>query len=313
MRLTWPTAPASDQRLLIGISGGRDSVALLHLLLEAGFKDLVLCHCNHLLRADESDGDETFVRKLAADLSLPCEVTRVDVASLAEHSSRSIELAAREARYGFFEKCAETFESPHLVLGHHMDDQAETALFNLLRGSSSIQGMKPLRQRGGLTIHRPLLSSRREELTRYLSARNIPFREDSSNAGLSHTRNRIRHQALPLLQEIMQRDCIPPLARAAADQQQRLATLDHFLDPQGRLFLPALTSLPPAFQTQVLYLFLRQAEVPDISARLLAATLSLLDPAAPAKVNLPGGRHLRRKEKRIFIPDETSEKHVDLK
>ena len=127
---------------MVGVSGGADSVALLHLLVAGGFRNLVVCHLDHCLRGRASTGDARFVRRLAEKLGLECEIGRIDVAERMAASRDSMETAARNARHGFFAECAVKHRCRRILLGHHADDQAETVLWNLLRGSHGLKGMR---------------------------------------------------------------------------------------------------------------------------------------------------------------------------
>ena len=299
------------RRYLLGISGGRDSVALLHILLENGYHNLILCHLNHGLRGAESGQDAAFVRRLAKKHNLPCAVEKESVLTLAKENAESIELAARHARHRFFNGCARTFRCNRILLAHHADDQSETVLFNLLRGSGGLKGMQfQTKLRGdtkGIAILRPLLGSTRKDITRYVAGHDIRFREDMSNATACATRNRLRNELLPLAEEIMGRNVRSALLRAMdISTSQETAVLDildsyQLEDPQGRLFLPQLKNLPPALQSKALQIYLTRHEVPDIDQKLLAKCRDMIDTVPIAKINLPGGRHFRRKAKRLFI------------
>lgn len=149
-------------------------MALLHLLIEAGFTNLILCHLNHGLRGEESDGDAALVKRLAKKYALKCEIEGRNVALLAEQRSISIETAAREARHDFFLRMAEKHEAWVVFLAHHAEDQAETILANLCRGSSlaGLAGMRTVqRMDSGLHLVRPLLNLRRTEINAYLKSR----------------------------------------------------------------------------------------------------------------------------------------------
>ncbi len=187
-------------RVIIAVSGGADSVALLDLL--ATLPDfplqLVVAHLNHGLRGEESDGDEHFVQELAAKYGLSCETERCDVRALAQQLRSSLEDAGRTARYDFFQRLRDNCQADAIAVGHHRDDQAETFLIRLLRGSGTT-GLASMAPRTAGGIIRPLLNISRQELRRYCSERQLPFREDSSNSDQSFLRNRIRHQLLPLL------------------------------------------------------------------------------------------------------------------
>jgi len=300
-----------NQSHLLGISGGRDSVALLHSLLDVGCRKITLCHLNHQLRGLFSADDAAFVRDLAEKHELPFEIGRTNVQRLANEQSLSLETAARQARHTFFAECAKRRKCTRLLLAHHADDNAETILFNLLRGSAGLKGMQfssELRiERRKLTLLRPLLAVRRSEIDAYLAAHGLPYRDDASNLEPIATRNRLRHEALPLLEHIMDRDVVPALLRAAAhadEQDNALADLlDHLqlIDPQGRLFLPKLRALPTSLQRRALFTYLKANNISDLSNDLLLRCLALLDPDAPAKENLPGNKHLRRRANRLFI------------
>ncbi|MDP0491169.1 MAG: tRNA lysidine(34) synthetase TilS [Verrucomicrobiota bacterium JB023] len=300
-----------DQDYLLGLSGGRDSVALLHLLCEAGIQRLHLVHLNHQLRGEESEGDARFVRELATHYGLPFTVAREKVTTLAEERAISLETAARQARHQLFARVAVETGRSQILLAHHAEDQAETLLFNLLRGSAGLKGMtstQPLTIDGKtLLLLRPLLQVRRKELTRYLTERNLAWREDRSNASSDFTRNRLRNEALPLLTDILGRDIIPPLLRAHEDSQEKEDTLNdlldafRLLDPQGRIHLPTFRLLPRPLQKKALFQFLSKNGIPELSSDLISRSLTLLDPNGPAKINLPGDRFIQRREGRLFL------------
>ena len=186
--------------LIVAVSGGADSVALLDLLATLPHYSLrlIVAHLNHLLRGAESDADEQFVRGLASRYSLPCEVRRVHVRSLAQKSRLSLEEAGRQVRYAFFEELRQHYGATAVAVAHHADDQAETFLLRLLRGSGT-DGLAAMSPRSGRAIIRPLLGLRRDELRTHLAVQGLTFREDSSNQDHSFLRNRVRLELLPLL------------------------------------------------------------------------------------------------------------------
>lgn len=186
-------------KVIVAVSGGIDSMVLLDLLasLEEYRLDLTVAHLNHLLRGDEAEQDEEFVREAAARYGLPCVAGRVAVREMARSEKRSLEDAGREARHRFLEELLRSTGADAVALAHHRDDQAETVLMRLLRGSGAtgLAGMSP---RSGWKI-RPLLDAGREEIVSYAECRKIPFREDGSNRDRRFLRNRVRHELLPLL------------------------------------------------------------------------------------------------------------------
>ena len=311
-KASWFERASRRKRWLVGVSGGADSVALLHLLVEEGFANLIVCHLDHGLRGRASTDDAKFVKRLAATLALDFEAARVDVAKLMAQRGESMETAARNARHAFFAGCAVKFNCPRIILAHHADDQAETVLWNLLRGSHGLKGMReeqPLKTESGveLELHRPLLGIRRADLVAWLVSNKWTWREDASNAKPVAVRNRLRNEALPLLSEISGRDAALAFARGAHDTEEvgELVkwALDQtkVLDPQGRMHLGALRELPIVLQRVALRKFLSDHGVGSLDRVLIESGMSLLDVKNPAAINLPGGARLRRSEGRLWI------------
>jgi tRNA(Ile)-lysidine synthase len=193
-------------RLGVGVSGGADSVALLRALHErSGELGLVLhaAHLHHGLRGAEADADLEFVRALAARLEVPFHEARVDVAIEAEKARESIEEAARRLRYAWFRQLMASGAVEAVATAHTRDDQAETVCAKFLRGAwtEGLGGIHPVVEFPEGRVIRPLLAATRTEVEAYLKAAGQAWREDSSNLHLTYTRNRIRHELLPLLEE----------------------------------------------------------------------------------------------------------------
>jgi tRNA(Ile)-lysidine synthase len=188
------------ETVVVAVSGGADSVALLDILsrLEGGQLRLVVAHVNHGLRGEASDGDEEFVSQLAARYGFPFESQRSDVAGLSLSLRISLEDAGRRERYSFFARVAKTYGAASIALAHHRDDQAETVLIRLLRGAggAGLSAMVSLSQ--GM-LKRPLLTVCRAEIEQYLQGEGISHRTDASNADTAILRNSIRHELMPLL------------------------------------------------------------------------------------------------------------------
>ena len=213
--------------MLVALSGGPDSVALLHVLrtLETRGHLIVAgaAHFNHQLRAAEADADEVFCRELAASVRLPIMVGRGDVRRMAAESGRSIEDAARTARYSFLNGAAASLDVAAIAVGHSLDDQAETFLLRLIRGAGPA-GLSGVRPRSGIVI-RPLLEIPRADLRAYAAEHGLTFREDSSNADVGIPRNRVRLELLPHLQQFS-----PAIAETLARQAAIARADDEFLE-----------------------------------------------------------------------------------
>ncbi len=199
---------------VVAVSGGPDSVALAHLLAgllrEGKIERLILAHVNHQLRGEESDADENHVQQLpqlfgmAADARLSCKTTRIDVAAIAQAERENLESIARRERYGWLTQLSRDEGATWIAAGHSADDQAETVLFRLLRGSGvlGLAGMAECRPLGDhARLLRPLLAVRRDAIRAYLHTNKIPYRIDSSNNDPRFARNRIRLELMPQLQE----------------------------------------------------------------------------------------------------------------
>ncbi len=195
------------EKLLVGVSGGPDSVFLLNTLscLQKyfGFK-IYIAHVNHCLRGAESDADELFVRNLAFEKAAPFFLCRVNAAKIAKNEKLSLEDAARKARYNFFLNLCRIHKITKIVLAHTKDDQAETVLMRILRGTglTGLCGMSPVSDRDGVKIIRPLLDIEKKDILNYLKKHIIKSRLDSSNLKTDFFRNRIRLDILPLLEKI---------------------------------------------------------------------------------------------------------------
>lgn len=309
------TLPDPDTGIsLLAISGGMDSVVLLHMLVNAGFQNLVLCHFNHGLRGRESGQDAAFVRRLAARHGLACEVEKADVAAIARSRRMSVELAARTLRYDFLSRMAGRHGAREIYLAHHADDQAETILANLCRGTG-IGGLKGMLEESPdvPVLRRPLLGLSRKDLAAYAAAHQLKWREDASNQSPAYRRNRVRHEVLPLLKNVYARDVSPLIVRlgkqAGRDddclcQMAREFAREHTLvEADGSLKLvPEMRKLHPAVLSRVLHQWLgERLEVAGLDAGLVEQAMEMVMAGGPAKVNLAQGRHLRRKNRRLWV------------
>jgi tRNA(Ile)-lysidine synthase len=289
-------------RVLVGLSGGADSVAMLLLLRELE-RDGALtiagaAHLNHLLRGADSDGDEAFCASLAASLDVPFRAERIDVAALARAQKRSMEDAARSARYAFFERTMSELGADVVAVAHTREDQAETFLLRLLRGAGT-RGLAGIHPRAGRVV-RPLLDAPREDLRAYLAARGQAFREDASNADLSIPRNRVRHELIPALRSRFSPGITDVLAREAALARQddeflhaeaiKLAGRIVLTDVAVRIDAAGLSSAPRALSSRVAQAALqRLAGSKSITFDHVERLLALADGAGDGRaVSLPG-------------------------
>ena len=188
-----------DARVLVALSGGADSVALFCVLKQLGYA-LSAVHCNFHLRGAESDRDETFVRDLCRKEHVPLEVVHFDTIAYAARHKMSIEMAARELRYEAFETLRREQGAEAIAVAHHRDDSVETLLLNLIRGTG-INGLKGIRPRNGYVI-RPLLAVSRQDITDYLERIGQAYVTDSTNLHDDYTRNKVRLNILPLMEQI---------------------------------------------------------------------------------------------------------------
>lgn len=310
----WPEPFECPQEpVILGLSGGRDSVALLRLLALHGVP-MQACHVHHGIRGQEADEDARFCRDLCRQLGVTFAEYRVNVPAKAEQSGESLETTARHERRRILIEHALSVGFRAVALAHHADDQAETVLFNLARGSAGLRGMQLQRQEGDIIWLRPMLGIRRASITAWLHEIGQNWREDTTNADpAAAVRNKLRLRVLPALNEAMGRDAVPALLRGARLQGDVCAALDAALDalpltdPQGRLYLPFLTDKPAELCRAVVLHYMRRCGVPNLSEACVNAVCAILPTqAANSCCNLPGGFRARRAHKRLFIESPAS-------
>jgi tRNA(Ile)-lysidine synthase len=300
------------RRYLVGVSGGRDSVALLHLLTENRYQRLIVCHLDHQLRGRSSAADAKFVKALATKLKLECEIGRTDVAALAKRTKQSIETAGRTARYEFFARIARRRRGYAIFLGHHADDLAETFLLNLFRGAGST-GLAGIRQVATrhvkgveLTIVRPLLGTTRDEIDAYVETHRFKYRDDATNQTLAPLRNRIRHRIIPYIEKQLGRKVSGTLRRAAIISADEAEWADALVDSRStrsrELPVKELRAQPRALQRRTIQLWLKSRGISDLDFETIERVRALLEPdASHAKTNLPRDRHVRRRSGKLFV------------
>ena len=260
-------------RLLVGLSGGSDSVALVLLLQELaqpdGFALVSLAHLNHCLRPSAAR-DEEFCRGFAERVGLPIAVESIDVASYGQTQRLSVEGAARRLRYEFLHRAAAAASADHIAVGHTRDDQAETFLLKLIRGAG-LTGLGGIYPRRGKVV-RPLLDVSRSELRAYLESRGQSWVDDETNEDLDNPRNRIRHRVLPELDRAYGAPASPAIARAAAIVREDGQWLDELSD---RRFAAIVLRGEKGLEIDVNTL---EAEPAPVRRRVVLAALRMASP-----------------------------------
>lgn len=239
---------SGDKPVVAGVSGGADSVALLVILVRLGYKCIAL-HCNFHLRGEESDRDEAFSLNLASQLNVPFYSIDFDTARYAEENHISVEMAARELRYGWFEEKRKEFGAQAIAVAHHRDDSVETLLMNLMRGTG-IRGLSGIRPKNGYIV-RPLLATGRDEIIRWLAKEGHTYITDSTNLSDVYTRNFIRLRILPLMEQVNP-SVRQTIARSADNLSEAEAIYDHFIEDavsrlltcDNRISIPGLLAFP---------------------------------------------------------------------
>ena len=303
-------------RVAAALSGGADSVCLLHLLRElAPVLNFTLqaVHVNHCLRP-EADAEECWVQELCASWDIPLQCFHVDVKDRARQEGLSVEEAARLLRYQAFEQV----EADKIALAHHRKDQAETVLLHLLRGSglNGLGGMRPVRGR----YIRPLLEESRSALLKYNHRNGLTWAEDASNQDTRYQRNRIRQELLPDLESFN-----PAAELILSRMARQLQQDEEYLWKQaekalsetaadGGLRASALTALPPALSARVLRLFLQEnGGLRDISAEHTEAVLALCRKPGNHRINLPGDLTLQKSYDILKLHKEAENRQPDMR
>ena len=299
-----------DSRVVVALSGGSDSVALLHALLELAaterFHVAGVAHLNHQLRGPDSEADEEFCLRVSDELDIPLHVERVDVAALAAAAGVSIEHAAHDARHEFFARTAALSNAPAVAVAHTKHDQAETFLLRLLRGAGP-RGLGGMHPRSGIVV-RPFIESNRSSVRAFLESRRIAFREDGTNIDRTIPRNRIRHELLPFLEARFSPAIVDVLDREAAIAREDAGYLDSAAatiaerlisrTPAGvEISENAILSQPPAIARRVIRLAQQVASGGRfVGFDAVDAVLAFAVSKSAGTLDLPGHRVNRRGE-----------------
>ncbi len=297
-----------ETRVVVALSGGADSVALLFVMREIaatdGFQLAGAAHLNHQLRGANADADEEFCRRLAVELDVPLHVERIEVAALAKAAGVSLEQAAHDARHAFFARAAALADASVVAVAHTKNDQAETFLLRLLRGAGP-RGLSGMHPRSGVVV-RPFIDTPRAEVRAFLQGRQISFREDATNHDRAIPRNRVRHELVPFLETHFSRGIVDVLDREAAIAREdaeyldaaAAAAADQLISPTAagaELPVDAILAQPPAIARRVIRLAQQIASGGRfIGFEAVDAVAAFLVSKSAGPLDLPGHRVNRR-------------------
>ena len=294
---------ADGMKLIVGVSGGADSVCLLRMLKEMGeviSLDIIAVHIEHGIRGNESVRDMEFVRSLCEELNVPLRIYEEDVPARAGELSMTVEEAGRYIRYNAFEKELTDNGADAIAVAHHLNDQAETVLFNMARGSGikGLSGIAPSRDR----VIRPLLGVAREQIEEYLNDLGQSYCIDSTNSDTAYSRNGIRGVVIPELERIVT-GAAGHIARAADELREAEEYIAEAADrvyknavPEGKLIIDVLKAEPRIIQKYVVRHMLSQiySSLKDIEAVHVEDVIGLCDRQSGRSITLPGGVSARR-------------------
>ena len=326
-----------DDTVLLGVSGGADSMALLHILQgfnrEAGWQlHLHVAHLNHQLRGQEAEADAAFVQAAADGLQIPCTIDERDIVALAEKDSVGIEEVGRRERYAFFERTCLKIDAKTVAVAHHADDNAETILHRILRGTG-IRGLggiarsRSLAPGSEIRVIRPLLRLSRKAILRYLADAGVVYREDQSNQSNDSMRNRIRNSILPEIERQVNpqvSEALNRLGEQAHWVEEYLAETVHRTfetlivsrtDQILTLNCDALARKSRIVQTEIIRLAYRSFGLgeQDLSFAHLTSALDLIaDPASGKQIQLPGGMSIEKRYHQLVVSLPTDEPREDI-
>lgn len=300
-----------NERILVGVSGGADSVCLFHMLVQMREEmgtELVVVHVHHMLRGESADEDCRYVENLAKTYGVPFYLVKKDVKREAVKHGISEEEAGRNIRYGAFYEIAEKTKCTKIAVAHHKDDQAETVLFHLFRGAGlrGLCGMMPVRE----MIIRPLLCLSRDEVLSYLARENIPFQTDETNEEDGYSRNQIRHHILPFAKERINSRAAEHAAEAAGHLQEVQRYVDGMTQEAYEaavrgdgIMLDVFLGYDPFIQKQVIRKMLGNlaGSLKDIEAVHVEKVLQLCGMENGRRITLPYGMTAVRQYEKIRI------------
>lgn len=318
---------AAGDKVLVGVSGGPDSLALLHILWRLREEldlELMVAHLDHMLRGEEAYQDALHVEKIASFLGIPAVIERVDVAAYQAEHGGSLEAAAREVRYNLFIKAAQKGRCQKIALGHNLDDQAETVLMRLLRGTglAGLGGIPPVRPLEGMDIIRPLIEVSRAEILAYCREEGLEPRWDWTNEEPIYLRNKIRLELLPWLEA----EFNPNLRQLLASNALLWREENEYLDQEAKkcydriitktgekrvcLQLDRLQGLSPVLLRRILRraIIVVKGDGVDLQQVHLQAAAELVQKGrVGARLSLPGGVEIRRTYREVVVQEDGQE------
>lgn len=323
-------------KVIIGVSGGMDSICLLHILNKLSTQwrfEIFVVHVNHMLRGAEAERDKNFVKDFCKNINVPCVAVNTDVESIAKNKKMSVEEAGRYARYKAFEAAAlklsakSKYGDIKIALAHHRDDNVETVLLNLIRGSglNGIKGIIPVNKRGSLTIIRPLIGVGRDEIEEYINTNSIPYVTDSTNYGDDYARNKIRLNVMPELKKVNSR-----ASRHISETAAFMYQIQAYMDAQTEAAMRAavdrredsiaiscdkLKNEDIAIQTGIIYkcIALMAGTLKDITHVHVYDCLSLADKQTGRYIELPYGLKAYKSYGNILIRKDKAAQDADRK
>ena len=305
LRASLSALTEEDKPILVAFSGGADSSLLLHLLCEENRK-LLAVHVNHGIRGEEANRDAAFCRELCESLSVPFCQYHLDVPAMAKENGMCIEEAAREARYSILERVAMEQGIPYIATAHHADDNLETILFHMIRGSA-LKGLCGIPPKRGAII-RPLLSCEKDEILAACRERNIPFVTDSSNADTAYARNYLRAEVIPRLKHLN-----PKLVSSVSTTASLLIRDEDALTGEALQYSLAdgrkrLSELHDAMLSRVLLHEMKQLHIFPTHRNLIGCMDAIRASTARMRVTLPGGILLIDRENVSILREEPRER-----
>lgn len=308
-------------RVLLALSGGSDSISLLHILNDLRDKfdfELFACHLNHSIRT-EADSDERFVREICAKLRVECFVKKADVKAIAKAEKISEELAGRNERYAFFEEIMEKHNIDIVATAHNKNDVAETVLMHMMRGCG-IDGLSGIPYKRGKII-RPLLDADKEEIEAFCRENNYKFVIDKTNSETLYTRNRIRHDLLPLIKREFNPNFIDTVAKNSANLTEDAQFLNDFakdaydeISENDKISVSAFNKQPKAIGQRIILLMYKRYsnDAKNLQAIHVENILSLLKKAkSGTKCDIPGKSIFTIEQDRAFFKKRDSKKDYD--